>query len=112
MRDRRRERVFDDIIHSPDARGHYGQGNAGNYSNRELDEAIETCAVELAVTRRGEMLNRILATIHEDRPVIPLDIEEDTYAIRKEYRWEPRDDSDIRAAEIAPAAVRPEFGKE
>jgi peptide/nickel transport system substrate-binding protein len=104
--------VFDDIIHSPDARGHYGQGNSGNFTNRELDEAIESCAVELAVARRSEMLKRIMATIHEERPVIPLDIEEDAYAIRKDYRWEPRDDSDIRAAEIAPAIARPESGKQ
>jgi peptide/nickel transport system substrate-binding protein len=98
--------AFDDLIHTPEAGRRLGQANSGGYSNRDLDAAIERSAVELDVRARSEDLKHIMAVVHDERPIIPLDIEEDAYAIRPDYLWEPRDDSDIRAMEIRAAPPR------
>lgn len=93
--------AFDQLVHTPDPRRHLGEGNSGGYSNPELDAAIERSAQELDVSRRSEMLREIMRTVARERPIVPIGIGEDAYAIRGAYRWQPREDGDIRVAEIA-----------
>ena len=93
--------AFEQLIHSPDPARHLGEWNSGGYSNPALDEMIERSAGELDLARRNGMLREIMRTVADERPIVSLGIEEDVYAIRKAYRWRPREDGDIRAAEIA-----------
>jgi hypothetical protein len=50
------------------------------------------------------MLREIMRTVAQERPIVPIGIVDDVYAIRDRYRWQPREDGDIRAAEITLAA--------
>jgi hypothetical protein len=52
------------------------------------------------------MLREIMRKVADERPLVPIGIVEDVYAIRNGYAWQPREDGDIRAAEISsvPAA--------
>jgi len=99
--------AFEQLIHSPDPRRHLGESNRGRYSNRELDALIERSAGELDLARRHSMLRDIMRAVAEQRPIVPVGIADDVYAIRDAYRWQPREDGDIRAAEIALAPRGP-----
>jgi hypothetical protein len=46
------------------------------------------------------MLREIMRKVADERPLVPIGIVEDVYAIRNGYAWQPREDGDIRAAEI------------
>ena len=92
--------AFEQLIHTSDPRRHLGASNRGRYSNRDLDALIERSAGELDLTRRNSMLRDIMRAVAEERPIVPVGIADDVYAIRDIYRWEPREDGDIRAAEI------------
>jgi peptide/nickel transport system substrate-binding protein len=93
--------VFDQLIHSSDTRRRLGETNHGDYSNPAIDAAIEASAEEQSVAARSDMLRSLMARVLDDRPVIPLAINEDVFVRRKGYEWQPRGDSDIRAAEIS-----------
>jgi len=93
--------AFEQLIHTRDPRRHLGESNRGGYSNREVDALIERSAGELDLTRRNSMLRDIMRAVAEERPIVPVGIADDVYAIRDSYLWQPREDGDIRAAEIA-----------
>jgi peptide/nickel transport system substrate-binding protein len=93
--------AFEQIIHTPDSRRHLGEGNDLRYSNPALDALIERSAGELDLSRRSSMLREIMRTVAQERPIVPIGIVDDVYAIRDAYRWQPREDGDIRAAEIS-----------
>ena len=93
--------AFEQLIHTPDSRRHLGESNDVGYSNPALDALIERSAGELDLSRRHSMLREIMRTVAEERPIVPIGIVDDVYAIRDAYRWQPREDGDIRAAEIA-----------
>ena len=99
--------AFEQLIHSSDATLRLGETNHGGYSNREIDAAIEASAEEQSVSSRSDMLRSIMARIADERPLIPLDIDDDVFVHGKEIEWQPRGDSDIRAAEISPAPRSP-----
>jgi peptide/nickel transport system substrate-binding protein len=92
--------AFEQVIHTRDARRHLGESNDVRYSNPELDALIERSAGELDLARRSSMLREIMRRVAEERPLVPIGIVEDVYAIRNGYAWQPREDGDIRAAEI------------
>jgi peptide/nickel transport system substrate-binding protein len=96
--------AFEQVIHTPDRRRHLGESNDVGYSNPALDALIERSAEELDLSRRDSMLREIMRTVAQERPIVPIGIVDDVYAIRDRYRWQPREDGDIRAAEITLAA--------
>jgi peptide/nickel transport system substrate-binding protein len=96
--------AFEQVIHTPDSRRHLGESNDVGYSNPELDALIERSAGELDLSRRNSMLREIMRRVAEERPVVPIGIVDDVYAIRNTYGWQPREDGDIRAADITLAA--------
>jgi len=93
--------AFEQVIHTRDPRRHLGESNAVGYSNPALDALIDLSAGELDLTRRNSMLRGIMRTIAEERPLVPIGIADEVYAIRNTYGWQPREDGDIRAAEIS-----------
>jgi peptide/nickel transport system substrate-binding protein len=96
--------AFEQVIHTPDSRRHLGESNDVGYSNLALDALIESSAGELDLSRRNSMLREIMRKVAEERPIVPIGIVDDVYAIRDGYGWQPREDGDIRAADITLAA--------
>ncbi|HET7453721.1 MAG TPA: hypothetical protein VFL12_13320, partial [Thermoanaerobaculia bacterium] len=83
----------------------FGEFNFGGWSDSALDREIETSDVETGAVARNAMLRHVMDRVRAEDLVIPLDVEEDAYAVRREFAWEPREDGDIRAAEIRPVPV-------
>jgi peptide/nickel transport system substrate-binding protein len=94
--------ILDNTLHSIDPARHFGIHNFNGYSNPEIDRRIEASASIQEVHRRREALLRIEDDLVADVVWIPLYFDEDAYALDRSYRWEPRNDSMILAAEISP----------
>ena len=95
--------VFEGVVHSADPARRFGAYNFGGWSYPELDRDIERSDSEITAAARSAILHRVMERLSEEHLIVPLDVEEDAYAIRGEYRWQPRVDSDIRVAEISPS---------
>ncbi len=95
--------VTDNCLHSPDATRRYGIMNFGQYSNQEVDRAIEESSRIQLIERRRSVLHGIMDTVMKDVAWVPLYIDQDIYAIDKAYSWKPRNDSFILISEINPA---------
>ncbi len=65
---------------------------------RAIQESIESDSPEL----RGEALRQIMATAMESLPIVPLYFDEDVYGVSTAWRWRPRADGYVLAAEAAP----------
>jgi peptide/nickel transport system substrate-binding protein len=95
--------VFEAVVHSADPGRHFGEYNFGGWSEPDLDRDIEASGGDLTVAARSALLRSVMDRVNDRALFVPLDVEEDVYAVRAGYRWEPREDSDIRIAEIRPA---------
>jgi hypothetical protein len=80
--------------------GRRRERNRGGHSNREVGALVERCAGELDLARRNSMLRDIMRAVAEERPIVPVGIADDVYAIRDSSLWQPRENGDIRAEEI------------
>lgn len=92
--------ILDPALHSVDEPRRYGVLNYGRYSNPEVDRAIEQSAQIQVMDSRRDAIQRIMRTVMDDLPWIPLYIDRDTYAVDSAYVWKPRNDSFIFASEI------------
>jgi peptide/nickel transport system substrate-binding protein len=99
--------IFDELVHSNDPVRRLGEFNFGGWSDPALDREIETSDVAVGAIARNTMLRHVMDRVREEHLLIPLDVEEDAYAVRRDFAWKPREDGDIRAAEIAAAAQPP-----
>lgn len=95
--------ILDNVLHSVDATRHFGLHNYLDYSNPEVDRAIEESAEIQGVEQRREALEQISARLVNDLVWIPLYTDVDVYAVDDGLSWRPRDDSLLLAAEIGPA---------
>lgn len=91
------------MIHSRDATNQFGWNNWEGYSDRKTDEAIERSATLRGPEERRQALQAIMAKVMDELLLIPLYNDQDVYALDRSLSWEPRNDSLIRAEEIAPA---------
>lgn len=94
--------VLDSAIHSPDPSGSTGADNWGGYSNPKIDGAIEESAGVTDAGKRLNQLQRIMASLMEDLPWIPLYSDQEVYGIDKSIAWQPRYDSYIFAMDVSP----------
>ena len=76
--------------------------NYSRYSSPEVDRAIEESAGIPEVARRRQALEWIMEKAMQDLVWVPLYVDQDVYALDRAYAWQPRSDSFILAAEIAP----------
>jgi hypothetical protein len=65
-----------------------------------VDQSIEKSMEILKVEDRRRELEKVMATIMEDLPWIPLYIDQEVYAIDKAFSWQPRNDGLVLAYEI------------
>lgn len=92
--------ILEPYVHSTDRLRQLGQNNYSGYANPELDEAIdESAGIESPALRRVA-LQRIVRRVTGELVLLPLYNDEDVFALARPYRWRPRSDSYVRAAEI------------
>lgn len=93
--------ALEQLVHSADPGRRFGEANAGGYANPAIDVEIDRSMSEPDVARRNTMLREVMREVAEDRPLVPLVVEEQAFAIRREFRWRPRENASIRVAEIS-----------
>ncbi len=84
----------------------WGASNRGRYSNPQLDAALEQAMVELDEPKRERMLIDIQRMAAEDVAVIPLHIQTNIWAMRRNLTHSPRVDELTRAQDVRPATMR------
>jgi len=82
-------------------------GTAMGYSNRELDELIETAARQPRMVDRRATLQRCMRLAMEDLPVVPLVLPDDVYAVREGVLWSPRPDGRVLAYDVGRSPPAP-----
>jgi peptide/nickel transport system substrate-binding protein len=92
--------IMDNSLHSVDLARHYGRHNYGDYSNPEMDHAIEESSQIQNPEERRNALQHIMSIFMDDLVWIPLYIDQDAYVVDKNFLWKPRNDSFILAWEI------------
>jgi peptide/nickel transport system substrate-binding protein len=95
--------LLSNVIHSRDDTGSRGALNISGYANPVLDRAIDASGAIDDLGRRGQALEQLMHTVTEERVGLPLCIAQDGFALERRFRWRPRADGFIRAAEMAPA---------
>jgi peptide/nickel transport system substrate-binding protein len=89
---------FEFCLHSP-GRG-YGGANYGGFSHRRMDEIVETNTAALDPRVRQGLLQEAASIAMEELPVLPLYVEDDIYAVRRELLLPPRADNALRLSEV------------
>ncbi|HET7451110.1 MAG TPA: ABC transporter substrate-binding protein [Thermoanaerobaculia bacterium] len=92
--------VLDDVIHTAEPERHFGLYNTVGYSNRDIDAMIEESDATVEPTLRRDRLHRIVEAVSRDLVIVPLYVDEDVYAVDRSFRWRPRDDGMVLAAEV------------
>ncbi len=80
--------------------GTLGQGNYGNYFNREMDEITEKQSYVTDERTRKLMLQKAAKLAMQDLPILPLFIEDDVYAMKDFLYFEPRADGQIKLIDV------------
>lgn len=92
--------LFEDLVHSPDAAGRFGLLNDGGYVNPKLDAVIERSVRLVGAADRLAAFQEIMRAVVRDQALVPLYNDQDVYALEPSLSWQPRADSEIRAADI------------
>lgn len=94
--------VLDNAFHSTDAARRVGLQNYAGYASPEVDRAIEESAGIESIFERRAALETIMEMLMEELVWVPLYADQDVYGISRDFSWQPRSDSFVLAAEIAP----------
>jgi peptide/nickel transport system substrate-binding protein len=71
------------LVMTPDPETGYGQYNAGNYANPDLDALVLSTQSMTEPDERAEALRKVEAMIHDDAALVPLHWEHLSWAARK-----------------------------
>ncbi|GGG36497.1 ABC transporter substrate-binding protein [Caldovatus sediminis] len=93
------------IIHTANRERGFGASNRGRYSNPEVDALIEQALVELDDEKRERLLQEAKRKAFEDVAIIPLHIQTNIWAMRRNLAHTPRNDELTRAQDVRPASV-------
>jgi peptide/nickel transport system substrate-binding protein len=94
------------IIGSASRERGWGASNRGRYSNAELDRLLEASLGELDNAKREQQLIAIQRMAAEDVAVIPLHIQTNIWAMRRNVTHTPRVDELTRGQDVRPATMR------
>jgi peptide/nickel transport system substrate-binding protein len=90
------------IIATPDRERGWGAANRGRYSNPEIDARLDVAMRELDNARREQMLIEAQRMAFQDLAIIPLYIQTNVWAMRRQLRHDARVDESSRAQDIRP----------
>ena len=96
---------FADFLHSRDAERRLGSSNDFGLADPELDRGIERIAEIEDDLERRDALNRLMARVMEELPVLPLFVDRDVYVYDPRLGFAPRYDGEIRAYEVGRAGA-------
>jgi peptide/nickel transport system substrate-binding protein len=80
---------YEFLVMTPDAKTGYGQYNAGNYSNPEVDRLTLDTQTMTDKTARSEVLKKIERILYEDAALVPLHWQHLSWAAAKSLDIEP-----------------------
>ncbi|MBX6376568.1 MAG: ABC transporter substrate-binding protein [Acetobacteraceae bacterium] len=83
----------------------FGASNRGRYSNPEVDALLEQSLVEMDEAKRERIVQQAQRIAFEDVAIIPLHIQTNIWAMRRNLTHTPRNDELTRAQDVRPAAA-------
>jgi peptide/nickel transport system substrate-binding protein len=92
--------ILENAVHSVDLPRRFGRSNDGEYASPELDRLIEESAAILDMERRRPVLQKALAAVTNDLALVPLYVDQDVYAVKAPFTWQPRNDNFLLASEV------------
>jgi peptide/nickel transport system substrate-binding protein len=98
--------LFEDLLYSPDREGLYRHLDLSRYSHPTIDLPENEGRLNLIDHRRAG-LQALMSIIMDDLILIPLYVEQDSYAVSKKLVWSPRYDSLILAQEVKRKVEQP-----
>ncbi|MEI6158249.1 MAG: ABC transporter substrate-binding protein [Roseococcus sp.] len=90
------------LIATPDRERGWGASNRGRYSNREIDGQLEVALREIDDARREQLLIAAQRAAFEDVAIVPLYIQTNIWAMRRNLQHTSRNDKLTRAQDIRP----------
>ncbi len=94
------------LIATPNRDRGWGASNRGRYSNAAIDAQLEEALREIDDTRREQLLIAAQRAAFEDVAIVPLYIQTNIWAMRRNLQHASRADELTRAQDIRPAAAR------
>ena len=90
--------ALDELIHTPPP----GKGrNIEHFSDPAIDRLIDTANRSSSLRERGARLAQALAAVSRARPVIPLAIQNESFAFSAErVAWDPSHDMALHVADV------------
>jgi peptide/nickel transport system substrate-binding protein len=80
---------YEFLVMTPDSRTGYGQYNAGNYSNPEVDRLTLQTQTMTDPKARAEVLKRIQRILYDDAALVPTHWQHLSWAAAKSVHIEP-----------------------
>lgn len=90
------------LIATPDRERGWGASNRGRYSNRAIDGQLEAALREIDDARREQLLIAAQRAAFEDVAIVPLYIQTNIWAMRRNLQHASRTDELTRAQDIRP----------
>jgi peptide/nickel transport system substrate-binding protein len=90
------------LVASFDRERGWGASNRGRYSNAELDRLLEEALREIDDAKREQLLIRAQRMVFDDVAIVPLHIQTNIWAMRRNLRHEARADELTRAQDVRP----------
>ena len=81
----------------------FGASNRGRYSNPELDRLLEQALATVDDEKREKLLQHATRLAMEDVAIIPIHIQKNTWAMKRNLRHDARADELTRAQDVRPA---------
>lgn len=93
--------LLEGLVHTHDPGRAMGLMNYTGYSSPEVDALVERAGRTLEMGRRQPILFEATGRVMEDLPIVPLYIDQDSYAFLEGVEWKPRNDNFLIASEIS-----------
>lgn len=95
--------LLDSMFYAEDRTALYTGIDTSRYVHPPVTRATEPEPGGSLIKHRREGLQKVMANLMEDLLLVPLYVQQDSFALDKAYKWQPRYDSLVLADEIVPA---------
>ncbi len=98
--------MFENAFHSPDPVRGLGEFNESGLRDGGLDESIEEALAVDDLPRRRAALAGLMRQVMAELVWIPLYTDEEVWAVRRPFKWQPRSEYWLQLAEVAPVSAQ------